>query len=603
MIELSKFPVIGFDTETTGLSCLTDRIFTFSVSTPDGNDFAFDLRDNRSALDWLRAELPRCKKVAIHNAKFDLSFLKRERIVLRPDQVDCTMVRAALLDEHLMSYSLDDLGLRYLGVRKEDIWQEMADIFGGRPTKNAQIANLPRAPFSLIAKYAKRDSRMHLDLWHYQQPIIEGSNLGPVLAMEMELLHVLMRMEMGGVRVDIDAAEEAVAKLDVACAEKQYELNRYAGREINPNPSNSIKELFEPKQDHLGQWVLRDGTIAVSTDAGNPSIDAECLRRMKDPAAAMILDLRKLLKCRDTFLKGHVIASNVDGYVHTNFNQTKSEEGGTGTGRLSSSGPALQQIPSRDKQIASIVRPLFVPDIGQEWISCDWQSFEVRMFAHYINDPKVNDTFRDNPMTDFHQLVADLTGLPRSPRFAGDPNAKQLNLAAIFGMGRGRLAAEMGMPYTIENMRNGKQYLKAGPEAEEVIERYNTMLPGVSRMSREAANVAKSRGYVRTYLGRHIHFPNGQFTHKAAGLIYQGSSADAMKLKLIEVDKLLRDTEARILLTVHDEINISAPKGDKALQAKIKYALESFGPHDKMHLRIPIICALGAGENWHVAGK
>jgi DNA polymerase I-like protein with 3'-5' exonuclease and polymerase domains len=607
--RLRDYDRIAYDTETTGLKWWSDRIFGVSVSTPEGNDWYWDIRKQPQALEFLRDEIPQCKLVICHNAKFDWHMSREIGIYLPEDRVDDTMIRAALIDEHLMSYDLDSLGKKYVGVGKDgDIWEDLAKLFGGKATKNAQIGNLPRAPASLVGRYAKQDTRAALLLWEWQRGEIEQQGLGRVCTLERELLPVIVEMETGGVKVDVEKAERAVKDIDRQAYSAQHELNNLAGFEVNPNPSNSIKQLFNPKKNEDGVWVVRDGTIVSTTPAGAPSIDAEALRSMKDPAAALILKLRKLIKTRDTFLKGHILGYHHDGIIHANYNQTKSDNDlGTGTGRLSVNSPALQQIHKRDADIASVVRALFLPDSKRDdWVCNDWAQMDFRVFAHYVNDDRILDMYAKDPDTDFHKLAADLTGLPRSPRFSGDPNAKQINLGLVFGMGQGKLAAEMGLPYTVETDAKGKTWTKPGIEAMEVFDKYHAAIPGVQDLLKNASSVAKSRGFVKTIMGRHIRFPRGQFTHKAGGLIFQGSAADALKVKLIELHKYLKseDCGARLLLNVHDEFDTSIPKDRHDIREGVTRIVTNFdGTSSPIKFRVPVRTDQGTGPNWWEASK
>lgn len=623
--RLRDYPVIGLDTETTGLYWWKDAIFGVSISAPDGQDWYWDVRRDPGALEFLRDEVPKCTKVVAHNAKFDWHMCRESGILLPEDRVDCTMTRAALIDEHLLTYDLDALGKKYIGVGKDgDIWAELAAIFGGKATKNAQIVNLPRAPKELVGRYAKQDTRTCLGLWLWQETEIERQGIRAVCELERELMPVIVEMEQGGVRVDVERAEEAATNIDRQAKTAQYQLDNLAGFEVNPNPSGSIQKLFAPKKDEQGRWVLVDGTVAPATPAGKASIDADVLRSMKHPAAAQILKLRKLLKTRDTFLRGHILGHHHNGIIHCNYNQTKSDNDlGTGTGRLSVNDPALQQIHKRDADIASVVRALFMPDdADSDWVCNDWAQMDFRVFAHYVNDPRILGMYAKDPDTDFHKLASELTGLPRSPRFAGDPNAKQINLGLVFGMGQGKLAAEMGLPFTIERQYTGRHcpacaektceepahvrdWTRPGVEAVEVFERYHGAIPGVSDLLKNASSVAKSRGFVRTILGRRIRFPRGMFTHKAGGLIFQGSAADALKVKLIEVHKYLKaeNCGARLLLNVHDEFDTNVPKGMDKVRAEVSRIVTSFGEGDRIRFRVPVRTDQGVGPNWWIASK
>lgn len=606
--EVAKFDFVVADLETTGLKFWSDSAFALAISTPDGKDYCLDLRE-RMAVEWVQKELPKAKAIANHNLKFDLHFLWD--LGFKYDgPIHDTMIYAALLDEHLLKYDLDYLGTKYVGVGKEtSIYEELAKLFGGAPTKNAQAKNLHRAPWPMLSNYAVQDTRTTMALLQWQLPEIEKQELQRVAALEMDLLPVLLEMEHYGVRVDLDAAERAVHNITGQVALKQRLLNDLAGFTINPNPSGSIKQLFKPQyvgDEKTGHWVLCDGTIADKTEAGAASINADCLRRMKHPAAKMILDLRQLLKTRDTFLNGHILGHHHDGIIHANFNQTKSDNDlGTGTGRLSCNSPALQQIHKRNKEIASVVRAIFIPDYGQDWYCRDWSQMDFRVFAHYVNNPRINSLYASDPDLDFHQMVADMTGLPRSmtPDIKG--NAKQINLGLVFGMGEGKLAQEMGLPYTTE-MRRGKEILIPGEEALEVFEKYHENVPGIKGLLSKAGAKAKAVGFVKTVLGRRIRFPGGQFTHKAGGLIFQGSAADALKVKLVEIHRALKGTDARILLNVHDEVDTSMPKGAEGdrLNKVVGEIYECFdGERTPIKFRVPIRSSSGIGPNWWEASK
>ncbi len=441
-------------------------------------------------------------------------------------------------------------------------------------------------------------------MWQWQEIEIAEQNLRRVADLEKDLIKVIIDIERGGVRVNLDKSEKAATEIDVRAKIMQKQLDDMAGFPVNANPSASIHKLFAPKQNEAGIWILSDGTPAEKTEGGKASINADVLRDMKHPAAKLILSLRKMIKTRDTFIRGHILSYHNNGMIHANYNQAKSEnDRGTGTGRLSVNSPALQQIPARDKDIASVVRALFEPDEGQEWGCWDWAQMDFRMMAHYVKNPIILKAYADDPDTDFHKLAAELTGLPRSPRFAGDANAKQINLGLVFGMGMGKLAWEMGLPYTMSEYR-GKAYMKPGPEAEAVFERYHAAIPGVQDMLKLASSIAKDRGYVQTIMGRHIRFPGGRATHKAGGLIFQGSAADALKVKLIEVHKELKGTGSRLLMNVHDEFDISLVTGDTALQQRVSKILTTFdGVDTPINFRVPIRAELAVASNWWDASK
>lgn len=593
---------VALDTETTGLKFWSDRIFSFSLSVV-GADYYWDIREEPGALEWLRDNINKASVIYMYNAKFDIHMLREAGVDIDLSKCVCAMIRAALIDEHLMSYSLDYVGKECVQVGKDsDLMDELKRIYGSNHSKDFLMKKLSSAPRAIVEKYAKQDTNTTLKLALWQEDEIIKQDLQQVDRLERDLFPAVIDMELQGVRVDIEKAEEAVRSISVICDEGQARLNLEAGFEVNPNPSNSIKKLFDPKWDG-DKWVLNDGTIAESTDAGNPSIDASCLRRMRHPLAAEILKIRKLLKARDTFLNGHILGYHDHGVIHCNINQTKGDnDAGTGTGRLSINSPALQQISARDKEIAAIVRAIFIPDFHDTWLSIDWAQVDFRVAAHYIQDPNVMENYAKNPDTDFHQLAADLTGLPRSPRFAGDANAKQINLAMAFNMGAGKLAAEMGLPFTIE-VNNGRSFYKPGKEAAAVFEKYHSAIPSFKTFSASASSVAASRGYVWSLARRKIRFPDPNFAYKASGLLYQSGAADMQKIKIIECHKLAKEHGARLMLSVHDELNFSAPD-DPDIIASLNDAYCDFhSDAAKLKLRVPIRSSVGVGPNWWEASK
>lgn len=589
-----KADLVAIDTETTGLSWLNERVFGVAIAWIEDGQMCSEYFDVRREPSKYKALLEAdFKRVVNHNIKFDLHMLKNDGVKLPPSRCEDTMIRAALIDEHLHSYSLDNLAKKYLGANKvDDIYQKLADLFGGRATRNAQMPNLHRAPVSLVEPYAKVDAELALKLWFWQEEEIERQQLGQVWGLEKRLFPHVFNMERHGVRIDEDIAHSHMESLTLAIDLEQKRLNTLAGMEINPNPSGSIQTLFAPKKDKSDRWVACDGTILPATPAGKPSINADALRSMKHPAAGMILKIRKMLKTRDTFIGGHILGHQKNGRVHPNINQTKSDgDGGTGTGRLSYTKPALQQIPSRDKDVASVVRPIFLPDDKMGWSYGDLDQHELRIFHHYVNNPTIINKYIKNPDLDGHSAVAELTGLPRNAPQSGGANAKQMNLGMVFNMGGGELAAQMGLPYTIETMELGSELRdikKAGPEAQAIIDKYYQMVPGVKEISQKARSIAKSRGFVKTLMGRHIRFPRGQFTHKASGLVYQGTAGDLNKLNIINICEYLESElpEAKLLLNIHDEYSISMPFGgaEKHLQ-EIKSIIQN-RPEVRVPLRI-----------------
>lgn len=620
--RLREYPIVCPDTETTGLHWYRDRMFGLALAAWDGERIVshyWDVREKPRIIEAVNAELRHCKRVVNHNMKFDSHFLREAGIEVPLDRIECTSVRAALINEHegqhgYNGFDLGALGKKYIGRDKVDIYAELAALFGGQPTRQAQMKNLHRAPAALAAKYATPDPEIALALWMWQEEEIKRQGLEKVWNLERQLTPILIQIEQQGVRVDEDLAHRKMIDIDGHVSKAQRELNRLAGKDVNVNSSPQMRALFGCKKIDADNgrgynWVTDAGFVLEVTETGQPSVGKDALIAMGargDERAGKILTIRKMLKAK-SFLKDHIIGHAVDGRVYPNYNQTRGDnELGTGTGRFSIDDPALQQIPARDKDIASIVRACFIPEDGHEWVCGDWEQFEFRWFAHYTQDPNILRMYAENPNADYHQVVSDLTGLPRSPRYAGDANAKQINLGMVFGMGQGKLAYEMGLPYTTRwDERTQTEWYNAGPEAMGVFDKYHSAIPGVKKLLSQASSIARSRGYVKTIMGRHIRFPGGKFTHKAGGLVFQGTSADCMKQKMIELWPVAKEEGFQMLLSVHDELDFSMPKKHRVRQAElVKKRLETFdGVGCPIACRVPIRSSVAAGPNWYEASK
>lgn len=628
-------PVVACDTETTGLVWWQDKVFGISISWFDDSglpqSFYGDVRDAQT-FQWFKDHLPRARKLTNQYIKYDVHMLRESGIDISRVPMGCTMIQETLLDEDKYDYGLDRLSKKYLGYGKLDIWPELAGLFGGKPVKEEQAKNLVRAPRQLVEKYANIDSRNALLVDQAQLKEIAAQELSHIQKLEMDLMQVVIFMEHGGVRVDLDRAEQAAAYLDQQAGTQQKELQRIVGGPVNVNSHVQVKKILGVHQKKDGTWWTADGVRLEPTESGlSGSLKTEKLYQSTNPAARHIAEIRGMIKARDTFLRKYVLEMSHNGYVHASINQTRTEEGdGTYTGRFSITDPALQQIHKRNKKMAAIVRSCFIPDEGCEWGCWDWSQKDFRIFAHYVNDPKINEIYRKNPAADFHRVTSDITGLPRDrDEKTGGANAKQMNLGLIFGMSSGRMAKEMYLPYSMsgkcdnkkckrrwESVERGpclscggpiKLFYKAGPEAEELFGKYHTNIPGANQLKQSVGSVARTRGYIKTLLGRRLRFSNPNLSYKAAGILFQGQAAEDMKYKMVELFKYLESNghQDRFMLVVHDEYDLNMRVSrDPKVDADITHILETFdGVECPIKLRIPILSDMGVGPNWWEASK
>lgn len=611
--DIHKYPEFGLDTETTGLVYPVDKVFGVSMYFPDGKSLYVDVRKDKKFLPRLEKE---CKKykgnIVCFNAAFDASMLYGTGCKIPFEKFRCSSVRACLINEHEATifpwtrhkgdYTLDYLAHKYLGKRKEsDIWEDLAQLFGGKPTRNAQILNLTRAPEKLVGKYAVVDAQLALELWYWQSKEIERQKIWDIVEFEeVKVMPRIINKKIQGCRVDLSNTELAMGKLTPVIDEMQIQLNEMAGFELNVNSAPQVKKLFNPKQNrNTGEWFTDSGVLCKTAKSGGPSIDAEVLAEMDDPRAQLITDIRSTIKTRDTFLGKHILGHHHNGWVYPNINQVKNDGGkGTGTGRFSYSDPALQQIPSRKKKVAEIVKSCFLPDEGQVWVSGDMNSYEVRIFAHLVAryNARLVELYRKDPMTDLHEWVAGLMGIPRNPRPEGGANAKQINLSMIFNSGKGAIAAKIGLPWEWDEFKGSDgnliRYRKAGKEASRVIEEYHRKVPGVRDFADSAKEIAEDLGYVKTAHGRVLRFPRGYKSYKASGLIIQATAADFNKENWILVDDAL-GSDGRLVLNTHDSYEMSISEDWEKPYKRVKEAVQSH------KLRVPLIMDLnGTGTNW-----
>lgn len=602
---------ISLDYETSGLHYWAPdfQVYGFSLALPDASWY-FDMLNNpneaQNMVRWLQ-RIMKDRLVIAQNAQYDYQCTRVLGIDPRQSKWYCTMITECLINEHHLKYDLYSI-CGYNGVEsRKKICLDALQQAMNMKSHQAVMENFNLAPPELAADYATSDAIDAYRVFQQQQKGIELQQLEQVHELEMDLLPVLADMSYVGVRVNIQGAQDAIPKLDEQEGILQKEVDELAGGKFNVNSSPQIRAFFKPEPVNKFQWRLIDGTIVGPTKSGKgPCLDQNALREIKHPIAEKILALRKTIKLRDTFLRGHILASaDGHGYVHTTFNQTRTDsDAGTVSGRLSSVDPALQQITKRDKINAAILRSLFLADDGQLWLCEDYKQVDFRCAAHLQNDPNVIQAYSDDPELDYHQVVSDMTGIPRNPAYAGAPNTKQINLGLSFGAGEGKLAFMMGMPYQISE-RRGKMIYIGGDEAKEIFNLYHLRLPATKKFMKHAETVARETGYVRTQIGRRLRFPRGMGAHKAAGLLYQAYAADLHKIGLIEVDALIRRERmpARLMLSVHDEIGVSSYRDDE-IKDKIREAYTNFSsPTSRVKMRVPILASGEFGDNWYEASK
>jgi DNA polymerase I-like protein with 3'-5' exonuclease and polymerase domains len=605
--DLTNARAIAIDTETTGLRPDRDDVFALCVADENGGHY-IDLRETPEGLPWLAETLESTScPLIMHNAAFDSRFINKYIPMFdHLDRVEDTAIIAKVLNENLHSYSLDALSELYLQENKDtDMYHRLAELFGGPATRNVQMKNISYAPADIVAPYGIRDAELTYQLWAFFIDALEGHpELSGIYQFEMGLIPTFITLQDDGVRVDVPRAHEAMDALEIEIDRAHDALSKLSGV-LNVNSAQQVREQWafessEPGDPRPFFIDCPDGRVWIdATGTGVPSVNAEALHSMSevgDAVARGILDLRSVIKTRNTFLAKHILEHESGGRVRPEIFQC-----GTTTGRLTVKSPALQQIPNRNKGAAKIVKSCFLPNEGDVWLDCDMASFEVRVFAGLVGDESIVQAYRDDPETDFHQFVADLTGLPRNPTRAGEANAKQLNLSMIFNSGNGSIADKMGMRWEWEEFTadDGEEvrYKKAGAEAMHVISKYHQALPGVKALAARCSNEAIARGYVQTHYGRKLRFPNTRYAYKASGLLIQATAADMNKVAVRVMQDCANYYGGQLMLNTHDSYSVSLKERhlqrfwDKA-QAQIK---EEFGSWFSVPLMLELT---GVGNTW-----
>ena len=532
--------------------------------------------------NWLSDQLKRHDQPKVGaNLLYDLDYLTAADVKVQGPFYD-VQIAEPLLDENKRSFSLETLAQDHLGEGKvEDImsdWLERA--FGKHNIKG----NIWRAPAQIVGPYAEGDVDLPLRIFAKQKPLLIEQGLWDLFAnVETPLIPFLLGMRQRGVRVDMDKTEKLVKDMHQGQEEVIREIKRKTGIAPDIWSADSLVKVFNA----IGVEFPR-------TAKGAPSFTKPWLEKVQHPVAQHIVRARKLHKYCGTFLEGYILDGAIDGRIHASFNQLRSDDGGAVSGRFSSSNPNLQNIPIRDKEYGQYVRSLFIPEEGCRWGKLDWSQIEYRLIAHYaaLKDyrgaAEVVRRYLEDRTTDYHQAVADMTGLSR-----GD--AKNLNFGLAYGQGIDLLCYNLGV---------------SREEGIAIIEMYHEKAPFIRPLSNKTKSTAANRGYIRTLLGRRRRFDTWEYrgkllqeykpgarrahTHKALNALIQGSAADIMKKAMVEASDCL-DVIGWPHLIVHDEFDMSVPfgeRGDKAFEA-VRHVMENC-----VKLRVPLLADGGLGPNW-----
>jgi DNA polymerase I len=404
-------------------------------------------------------------------------------------------------------------------------------------------------------------------------PLLEVYN-----AIDKPLVPVLLQMEQTGVRIDSTVLGEMSNRLAVEIDNLAERIYAESGHRFNINSPKQLgdvlfNKMLLPKPMKYGKGKVVSTAVDVLEELAE-----------QHPVPALVLEYRQLAKLKSTYLDSLPQLTDAHGRVHTTFNQV-----GTATGRLSSTNPNLQNIPVRTV-LGREIRAAFIPAPGNVLMSADYSQIELRLMAHFSQDPLLLDAYRTGK--DIHTLTAsevfgvDAKTMDKETR----ARAKAVNFGIVYGISPFGLAAQLNI-----EQKTAKEY----------IETYFDRYKGVQRFIEETLETVRRDQAVRTYFGRIRPIPDIQsrnpnmrgFAERTAiNTPLQGTAADLIKLAMLKIDQLIRDRKlkSKMTLQVHDELLFDVvPDEAEELQELVKREMEQVA-----EFSIPIVAEVGVGKNW-----
>jgi len=536
--------------------------------------------DKKLVLNWLQDLFKQDSTFIFHNAMYDICWLRSSGIT-PPAKVVDTMIAASLVNENRWSFRLNDLAREYAGIGKDEaVLQAAAREYGIDAKKD-----MWKLPSMFVGQYAERDAESTLKLWHRMKVELSDQDLWTIFDTETRLFPCLVDMRFKGVRVDVEKADKIKKQLMDKENKIINKIKDLTGVSVELWAAASIAKVFDALK------LPYDRTEKTNA----PSFTKNFLSNHPNEIAQGISYAREINKAHTTFIDT-IVKHSHKGRIHADINQIRSDDGGTVTGRFSMSNPNLQQIPVRHKELGPLIRSLFIPEENHKWGVFDYSQQEPRILIHYAKLQRldgINEIAQayESGEADFHSAVAKMAGIERS-------QAKTINLGLMYGMGKNKLMAELGL------MKEA---------AEKLIAQYHAKAPFIKQLMQAVSRRADESGRIRTLGGRVCHFdlwepttfgtgfpkPHAEAikeygpgikragTYKALNRLIQGSAADMTKLSIIAL------SEAGIVphIQIHDELDISVEHSEHAKQ--IVEIMES-----SIKLEIPNKVDYEFGDNW-----
>jgi DNA polymerase-1 len=517
-------------------------------------------------------ENPKILKVG-QNIKYDWIVLQRYGVDLKAVSFD-TMIASYLLNARVRRHNLDDMAEDYLGY-KTITFDELVGT--GRKKQNLFEIDPDK-----VTEYAGEDADITLRLNNILQLKIDQEKLRNIYSeLEHPLIEVLKDIEMAGVSIDVEYFAKLSKQFEKKLAELVKRIHIHAHKEFNIASTKELQivlfeELNLPSEKKTQTGFSTDHSVLESLLGMHPIIED-------------LLEHRKFAKLKSTYVDTlPSLINKATNRIHTSYNQTVAA-----TGRLSSQDPNLQNIPIKDEE-GRLLRKGFVPiNDDFEILSLDYSQIELRIMAHYSQDPKMLEAYSKG--LDIHKITASgLFGLSEDQITSDMRNkAKIVNFSIIYG------ATSFGLSQNLKISRT---------EAKEYINLYFKQYQGVKKYMDDTIDFCLENGYVETLKGRRryvpeIHSPNRQMIEGAKRIAIntpiQGTSADMIKIAMISIHNKIKENnwKSRIIMQVHDELVFEVYKEEKQLF----YDFAKNEMEIALPLSVPILVEGKFGKNWEEA--
>ncbi|WP_104696881.1 MULTISPECIES: DNA polymerase I [unclassified Helicobacter] len=570
---IEKIPedaIVAFDSETDSLDALHSKVVGFSFCFDGINGYYVPIAHNylgveeQIGLECAKKVIEKIfsHQVVGHNIKFDLLAIHSNFALNFPKNLKDTMILGWLIDSASI-VGLDAMMERLFSHKMipfEDV-VEKGKVFSDVDLKRA-------------SEYASEDAVATYQLYFKLLAVIEEKKLDFLLELaenlEYPFIKILHNMEADGIAIDVEWFEKLRIELGSKISQKEGEIFTHANQIFN---LNSPKQLSEVLFNNLKLRTVRQ-------IKGGYSTDEQTLEEIYNdhPIVPCIMQYRELFKLKNTYVEPILKLKTSENKIHTSFLQT-----GTTTGRLSSKSPNLQNIPVRS-DLGREIRRGFVATKGKKLLSVDYSQIELRLLAHFSKDEKLIEGFRQD--LDIHLKTAEMI-FTKDEAQSKRQIAKSINFGLIYGMGAKKLSQTLKIKMA---------------EAREYIERYFALFPTVKNFLDTQKELILQNGYSQTLLGHRRYFNfqgitefiKSNYLREGINSIFQGSTADLIKLSMLEIYKKYQNKTIKMLLQVHDELIFEVPEHEAIeVGREIEYIMNHI-----YQLEVPLKCGVNIGDSW-----